>query len=79
MRCTRGQMEEFRESKIWEDLKRTLDFWIEGVRDQLENPMMNDDTRMLDRYGGTAEALRKVKDQLVDGAMILIEEENEPM
>lgn len=77
MRSTRGQMVEFKGSKIWEDLKDTLDFWLEGCRDQLENPMLEADYRSLDRLGGIAEALRRVRNDLIDGAVLLIEEQEE--
>ena len=79
MKCTRGQIEEFKRSRIRDDLRETLDFWIEGVRDQLENPTMEDSHRMLDRYGGTAEALRRVKSELIDSAMLLIEDQNDAL
>lgn len=77
MRSTRGQMDEFKRSRIWEDLKEALDFWLEGARDQLENPMLEADHRSLDRLGGITEALRRVRDNLIDGAMLLIEEQEE--
>ena len=28
--ATKNQIEEFKESVLWQDIKRELDFWVEG-------------------------------------------------
>ena len=60
---TRGQLEEFfKSSVIWKDIETELDIWLDEVHRQLENNDGEFSSRILDRLGGSAEAIRNFKD-----------------
>ena len=74
MRCTVGQLQDFKSSAFWSDACEELDIWIEEIRSQLENPDLEFDHRTLDQLGGNAKALRSVK--MLPDVLIAIAEEN---
>ena len=56
-------LEEFFESSlIWEDIQDELSMWLDDIHIQLENNSGELSSRVLDRLGGNAEALRNVMD-----------------
>lgn len=60
---TRGQLNEFfKSSVIWKDIKDELDIWLEEIHGQLENTDGEFSSRILDRLGGSAEAIRNFRD-----------------
>jgi hypothetical protein len=60
---TRGQLGEFfKSSVIWKDIQDELDVWLDEVHMQLENNDGEFSTRVLDRLGGSAEAIRNFMD-----------------
>lgn len=66
MRCTRGQIEDFSRSAFWSDCCEEIDVWLKEIRDQLENSFDGEghlimDQRALDRLGGCAEGVRRLK------------------
>lgn len=62
-RSTRGQLDEFfKSSVIWKDIKEELDVWLDEVHMQLENNDGEFSSRILDRLGGNAEAIRNFLD-----------------
>jgi hypothetical protein len=60
MRSTPGQIEEFSQSLIWRDICEELDFWLERIRDELENTDLSSSHRTLDQLSGNAKAIRNV-------------------
>jgi len=61
MRSTVGQIEDFSQSFIWQDICEELDYWLERIRDELENLDLSADHRTLDQLSGNAKAIRNVK------------------
>jgi hypothetical protein len=61
MRSTSGQLKDFEESVVWQDIKEELGIWLTEIRDQLENSDMQFSSRVLDQLGGSAKALRMVQ------------------
>ncbi len=60
---TRGQLDEFfKSSVIWKDIKEELEVWLSEVHMQLENNDGEFSSRILDRLGGNAEAVRNFMD-----------------
>lgn len=62
MRSTAGQIEEFSKGIIWLDICEELDIWLKQIRDLLENSNLDSSDRKLHHLGGSAKALRNVKD-----------------
>ena len=62
MRSTIGQLMDFKEGFIWADITDELEVWLKQIHQQLENHGMASDHRMLDRLGGSAEAIRNFED-----------------
>jgi len=61
MRSTLGQLKDFKESVFWQDISEELDVWLEEIRNQLENGDLNFSHRTLDQLGGSAKAIRNIK------------------
>lgn len=60
---TRGQIDEFfKSSVIWKDIQEELDVWLLEVHIQLENNDGEFSSRILDRLGGNAEAIKNFGD-----------------
>jgi len=62
MRSTIGQIRDFRDSAIWQDITQELNVWLDQIHEQLENHHLTADHRELDRLGGCAEAVRNFFD-----------------
>ena len=62
MRSTRGQIVEFSQGFIWQDMLEEIDIWIKQIGELLENSSMELSHRKLDQLGGSAKALRNMKD-----------------
>ena len=63
MLTSKVQFEEFfSDSTIWKDLKQELFTWLGDIHIQLENNSGELSSRVLDRLGGNAEALRNIMD-----------------
>ena len=76
MRSTPGQLEDFKSSSIWFDIREELSKWLNEIHEQLENQGLHLDHRGLDRLGGCAEAVRSF-DQIVEVLIGLAEEDEE--
>jgi hypothetical protein len=61
MRSNIGNLIDFKESIIWQDICGEIDIWLDEIRNQLENPDLAMTHRRLDQLGGNAKALRRVK------------------
>jgi hypothetical protein len=61
MRSNIGNLIDFKESIIWQDICEEIDVWIDEIRNQLENPDLEMTHRALDQLGGNVESLRRVK------------------
>lgn len=60
---SKGQLEDFFiSSAVWKDIKEELDIWLDEVHGQLENNDGEMSSRVLDRLGGNAEAIRNFMD-----------------
>ena len=62
MKSTPGQLIEFQQGFIWKDMLGEIDIWLNQIRDLLENSSMELSHRKLDQLGGSAKALRNMKD-----------------
>lgn len=61
--ANKTQLEEFfKSSVIWKDIQIELDVWLDEVHHQLENNDGEFSSRILDRLGGSAEAIRNFMD-----------------
>lgn len=60
MKCSIGQIEEFKKSFIWQDICAELDVWLEQIRDELEGA----EGMVVYRLQGNAESVRNVKNIL---------------
>ena len=61
--ATRNQLKEFfKFSPIWKDMQNELNIWLNEVHKQLENNDGEFSSRVLDRLGGSAEAIRNLMD-----------------
>ena len=74
MKSTIGQLRDFKESFIWQDMCEELDVWLEQVREQLEDPDSVFDDRQIHKLQGNAETIRNTKN-IVDILIGLAEEE----
>jgi hypothetical protein len=61
VKSTPDQLSDFKHSVFWQDICEELDIWLNEIRDQLENPDLDFSHRTLDQLGGSAKALRNVK------------------
>ena len=62
MKSTPSQLIEFQQGFIWKDMLGEIDIWLNQIRDLLENSSMELSHRKLDQLGGSAKALRNMKD-----------------
>ena len=74
MRSSAGQIKDFSEGIIWNDMLEEIDIWLQRIRDELENPMLEFTHRTLDQLSGSAKAIRNMKD-LPEVLMGLAEDE----
>jgi arabinogalactan endo-1,4-beta-galactosidase len=62
LRSSIGQLKDFKESTIWLDISDELDIWLHQIHQELENGLVDGElaysARLLDRLGGSAEAVR---------------------